>query len=123
AGSVAWQFEQKGVITVNGGNFDDIFMTAAEVGADDVQDDGEGAFTVTTPREQLAAVEQALTNAGYTVEDSELKWMAKNETQVATDKAMANLRLMSDLEELDDVQAVASNLMITDEAIEAFETA
>ncbi len=30
---------------------------------------------------------------------------------------------MNDLEELDDVQSVASNLLITDEALAAFETA
>ena len=39
------------------------------------------------------------------------------------EKAMANMRLMNDLEELDDVQSVASNLQITDEVIAAFETA
>jgi transcriptional/translational regulatory protein YebC/TACO1 len=36
---------------------------------------------------------------------------------------MANMRLMNELEELDDVQSVASNLQITDEVIAAFETA
>ncbi|MBK9749756.1 MAG: YebC/PmpR family DNA-binding transcriptional regulator [Chloroflexi bacterium] len=68
-------------------------------------------------------MEEALTAAGYTVENSELKWIAKNETEVSPDKAVANMRIMSNLEELDDVQAVASNLMITDAALEAFETA
>ena len=97
-------------------------MTAAEAGAEDVVDD-EGAITVVTPREALALVEEALTAAGYVVENSELKWIAKNETEVSPDKAVANMRIMSNLEELDDVQAVASNLMITDAALEAFETA
>lgn len=124
AGSVAWQFEQKGSIELAGDNldFDTVFMTAAEAGAEDVVDD-EGAITVITPREALAVVEEALTAAGYTVENSELKWIAKNETEVSPDKAAANMRIMSNLEELDDVQAVASNLMITDAALEAFETA
>ncbi len=45
------------------------------------------------------------------------------QTEVDTEKALTNLRLMSELEELDDVQAVASNLQITDELIAAFETA
>ncbi|MBK8028148.1 MAG: YebC/PmpR family DNA-binding transcriptional regulator [Anaerolineae bacterium] len=124
AGSVAWQFEQKGSIELAGDNldFDTVFMTAAEAGAEDVVDD-EGAITVVTPREALALVEEALTAAGYVVENSELKWIAKNETEVSPDKAVANMRIMSNLEELDDVQAVASNLMITDAALEAFETA
>lgn len=124
AGSVAWQFEQKGAIELAGDNldFDTVFMTAAEAGAEDVVDD-EGAITVYTPREALALVEEALTAAGYVVENSELKWIAKMETEVSPDKAAANMRIMSNLEELDDVQAVASNLMITDAALEAFETA
>jgi len=124
AGSVAWQFEQKGYLELEGDNlnFDEVFMTAAEVGAEDVVDD-EGAISVYTPREALAVVEEALTGAGYTVETSELRWFAKNETEVSADKAVANMKLMGNLEELDDVQGVASNLMITDEALEAFETA
>ena len=76
-----------------------------------------------TPRELFAAVESALTEGGYTVEDSELRWEAKNETAVATEKALQNMRLMSELEDLDDVQSVASNLAMTDEVIAAFETA
>jgi transcriptional/translational regulatory protein YebC/TACO1 len=83
----------------------------------------EATIIVYTPREQLAAVETALTNAGYEVEEGELRWEAKNEVALPVDKAMANMRLMNELEELDDVQTVASNLQITDEVIAAFETA
>lgn len=124
AGSVAWQFEQRGYILLAGDahDYDEVFMTAAEAGAEDVEND-EGAITVLTPRELLAAVESALTGAGYTVEDSGLRWEAKNETDVAADKALQNMRLIERLEELDDVQAVSSNLMITDELMAAFETA
>ena len=124
AGSVAWQFEQKGFITLagEGHDFDEVFMVAAEAGADDVVDE-DGVVTVYTPREMFGAVEQALTEAGYEIDESELRWEAKNETSVPTDKALQNMRLMSELEDLDDVQSVASNLAMTDEVIAAFETA
>jgi len=124
AGSVLWQFEQKGYIELEGDglDFDEVFMVAAEAGADDVADE-DGTIVVYTPRDMFGAVEQALDSAGYKIADSSLKWEAKNETDVAPDKAAQNLKLMSDLEELDDVQGVASNLMITDEALAAFETA
>lgn len=124
AGSVSWQFEQKGYIALTGDNldFDEVFMVAAEAGADDVVTEDD-VVAVYTPRELFAAVEGALTGAGYEVEDSELRWEAKNETALPVDKAMQNMRLMSDLEDLDDVRSVASNLQITDEVIEAFETA
>lgn len=124
SGSVSWQFEQKGYIELAGEDldFDEVFMVAAEAGAEDVVNE-DGTVVVYTPREMFGAVEQALSEGGYDVADSELRWVAKNETEVSVEKAMQNLRLMNELEELDDVQSVASNLLITDEALEAFETA
>ncbi|MBI5669784.1 MAG: YebC/PmpR family DNA-binding transcriptional regulator [Chloroflexi bacterium] len=124
AGSVSWQFEHKGYITLKGSNldFDTIFMVAAEAGADDVVDE-DGVIVVYTPRELFAAVEEALTNAGYEIDESELRWTAKNEVELPTEKALQNMRLQEALEELDDVQSVASNLLITDEVIAALETA
>ncbi|HEX2909112.1 MAG TPA: YebC/PmpR family DNA-binding transcriptional regulator [Phototrophicaceae bacterium] len=124
AGSVGWQFERKGFIALKGNklDFDEVFMVAAEAGADDVVDE-DGTIVVYTPRELFAAVEEALTNAKYEIEESELRWEAKNETEVGIDKAVQNMRLQEQLEELDDVQVVASNLLITDEVIAALETA
>lgn len=124
AGSVAWQFEKKGYIALQGDSldFDEVFMVAADAGADDVVN-AEGTVEVYTPREQFAAVEDALTKAGYEIDEAELRWEAKNETELPTEKAVQNMRLIDNLEELDDVEAVASNLMITDEVAAAFETA
>ena len=124
AGSVAWQFEKKGNITLKGDDldFDSVFLTAAEAGADDVVNE-DGTITVTTPREMLAAVENALIAAGYEVDESELRWQAKNETELPLEKALQNMRLLDQFEEADDVQSVASNLSITDEVIAAMQTA
>jgi YebC/PmpR family DNA-binding regulatory protein len=124
AGSVSWQFEKKGYITLKGDNldFDEVFMVAADAGADDVSNE-DGIITIYTPRELFAAVETALTEAGYTIDDAELRWEPNNETNVSVDKAVQNMKLLDTLEELDDVQSVASNLQITDEVMAAFETA
>jgi YebC/PmpR family DNA-binding regulatory protein len=124
AGSVAWQFTQKGYIKVKGDgvDFDELFLAAADAGADDVVEE-DGSFGVDTPREMLASVEQALTEAGYTVEESELYWKPNNETELSVDKAVANMKLHELLEELDDVQGVASNLQVNDAVMAALETA
>jgi YebC/PmpR family DNA-binding regulatory protein len=124
AGSVGWQFEKKGFITLAGEkiDFDSVFMTAADAGADDVADE-EGTIVVNTPREMFSAVETALTDNGYQIADAELRWEAKNESEIPVEKAVQNMRLMEQLEELDDVQGVASNLAITDDVIAALETA
>ena len=119
-GAVMWQFDQKGYITLKSqADFDTVFLEAAEAGAEDVVDE-DGVIAVYTARDDFAAVEQALTEAGYEFEDRELRWFPQNEVQVPTGKALQNLRLMEQLEDADDVQTVSSNLNITDEALAAF---
>ncbi len=120
-GAVMWQFDQKGFITLKGeADFDDVFLQAAEAGAEDVVDE-DGVMTVYTARDDYATVEQALAKAGYDFEDSELRWFPQNEIEVPKGKALQNMRLMEQLEEADDVQTVSSNLNITDEVLAAFE--
>ena len=121
-GAVLWQFDRKGYITIKGEiDFDDLFMEAAEAGAEDVVDD-DGIFTVYTPRDDFNTVESALSDAGYAFEDSELRWFPQNEIDVSKGKALQNMRLMEQLEESDDVQTVASNLNITDAVLAAYES-
>lgn len=121
-GAVVWQFDQKGYITLAGDvDFDEVFMEAAEAGADDVVEEDD-LIIVYTPRDEFSAVEQALTQAGYQFEDCELRWFPQNELDISKSKALQNMRLMEQLEESDDVQTVASNLSINDEALAAFES-
>jgi YebC/PmpR family DNA-binding regulatory protein len=122
AGSVAWQFERKGYIELKGDslNFEEVFMVAAEAGADDVVEE-DGKIIVYTPYEMFGAVEEALSSANYEIEEAELRWEAKNETELSSAKALQNMRLMEKLEELDDVQSVASNLMMSDAVLAEFE--
>ena len=124
AGSVTWQFDQKGYIAVKaaGANYEDVFMVAAEAGADDVQEEDD-IFAVYTPREDLARVAKALTDAGYTLEERELIWMAQNEISLDTQQALQVMNLIEKLEDLDDVQRVASNLSLTDEVTAALSAA
>lgn len=122
SGAVMWQFDQKGYLTIRGeADFDDVFMQAADAGADDVVEE-DGIIAVYTPRDGFGAVEQALTTAGFEFEDSELRWFPQNEVDVSSGKALQNMRLMEQLEESDDVQSVASNLNITDDVLAAFES-
>ena len=119
-GAVMWQFDQKGYITIRGeADFDDVFMQAADAGAEDVVEE-DGIIAVFTPRDDFATVEQALGAAGYEFEDSELRWFPQNEIEIPAGKALQNMRLMEQLEDSDDVQSVASNLNITDDVLAAF---
>ena len=121
-GAVMWQFDQKGFMIVRGEvDFDELFMEAADAGADDVVEE-DGIVTVYTPRDEFGTVEQALTQAGYEFDDCELRWFPQNEIETTTGKALQNIRLMEQLEESDDVQSVASNLNITDAVLAAYES-
>ncbi len=124
AGSVTWQFDQKGYISVNGAgvNYDDLFMIAADAGADDVQEEDEN-YSIYTPREELGAVAKALSEAKYKIEERELIWVPKNEVELSTQDSIQVMGMIEKLEELDDVQTVASNLGISDEVAAALETA
>ena len=119
-GAVMWQFDQRGYITLKGeADFDEVFMEAAEAGAEDVVDEA-GVIAVYTARDDFTAVENALTEAGYDIDDSELRWFPQNEVDVPTGKALQNMRLLEQLEDAEDVQTVSFNLNITDQVLAAF---
>lgn len=124
AGAVTWQFDKKGYIAVEAGgaDFDEVFLVAADAGADDIQNE-DGVFAIYTPRTELAAVANALRDAGYKLAESELIWVAQNEVDLETDQALQVMKLIERMEELDDVQSVASNLNINEELAEALEAA
>lgn len=124
SGAVTWQFEQKGYVAVvaEGADYDDVFLMAADAGADDVQEEDD-IFAIYTPREELAKVATALEAAGYTVQERELIWMPQNELELEKDQALQVMGLIEKLEDLDDVQTVASNLNLTDEVAEALAAA
>ena len=119
-GSVSWQFERRGVVVVaaEGVDEDELFMAAADGGADDIELDGS-VFQITSAPEQFAAVRGAVESAGFTVESSELMLVPK--TTIAVDdeaKARQVMRLVDALEENDDVQDVYANFDIPEQVLE-----
>jgi YebC/PmpR family DNA-binding regulatory protein len=120
-GSVSWQFERRGVVVVSadGVDEDELFMAAADGGADDIEQDGT-VFQITSAPEQFGTVRNAVEEAGFTVESSELMLVPK--TTVAVDdetKARQVMRLVDALEENDDVQDVYANFDIPEQVLEA----
>jgi len=117
-GSVAWQFEKRGVILVDGERYgEDDLMTAIEAGAEDVDEDGD-VLKVTTGPTELAAVRSALEDAGVAIESAELSMEPKSTVEVGEGEAPALLRLMDTLEDHDDVDSVNANFDVAEEVIE-----
>jgi YebC/PmpR family DNA-binding regulatory protein len=119
-GAVAWGFERRGSIVVDGTKYDeDTVMTAAiEAGADDVVQDGD-QFEVLTQPADFAAVRDALKASGIDLEQAELTMLPKNTVKLDESDARKTMKIMDALEDSDDVQEVYANFDIPEEILEA----
>ena len=118
-GSVAWNFETRGVINVDKTSLDeDTLMAAAlEAGATDVSDEGE-VFEVYTDPTELSTVAEALKTANVPYQSAEVQRVPKTFVKLNGDDARKVLRLVEALEDLDDVQRVSANFDIPDEILQ-----
>ena len=117
-GSVAWVFDKKGVIVVDGDRYseDDLFA-AIDAGAEDVSVD-ENVYEIVTAPEDLANVRQALVDAGVELESAEIAMQPKSTVDVPEDQVAQLMRLMDALEEHDDVSAVHANFNVDADVLE-----
>ncbi len=123
-GCVAWLFERKGYISIvpQDGEAEEVALMAIDAGADDVKLD-EDLVEIFTRLEDLQKVKQALTDAEVPIDSAELSWIPKSMVLLDEKATLQNMRLIDELEELDDVRQVYSNLEISDEAMTVYETA
>jgi YebC/PmpR family DNA-binding regulatory protein len=118
---VAWMFERKGLFLVSAGKVEEekLMEVALEAGADDLKREGD-TFHVTAPTDAFNAVSDALAAAGIEVESKQLTRIPANTVEVRdVETARSVLALMDALDDHDDVQSVAANFTIPDEAMAA----
>ncbi len=118
AGAVAWQFEQRGVVSVPraGSDPDEVALLAIDAGASDVETTTDPLEIYTEPSD-LESVQGTLAKAGVAIESAETTMIARQTMTVDVGRARQNLRLVEHLEDLEDVQRVTSNLELTDEIL------
>lgn len=119
-GAVSWQFDRKGSILLpkSAGAEDDVFLVAAEAGAEDLVDLGD-AWQVLTPPTDLHVVRTALEAAGLPVDSSDLVFQPTTTVPLADEQDVRKvLRLIEALEDHDDVQNVYANFDASDEVIQ-----
>jgi YebC/PmpR family DNA-binding regulatory protein len=123
-GCVAWLFERKGYISVvpSDGNAEDLALMAIDAGAEDVKI-YEDLVEVYTKMEDLQRVKDALAESEIEIDSAELSWVPKSTLQLDAKSTLQNMRLIDELEELEDVQEVYSNLDIDDSVLAAYEEA
>jgi YebC/PmpR family DNA-binding regulatory protein len=118
AGCVAWLFDQRGVIAVetDGKDPDEVALMAIDAGADDVRVEDGNVEVYTTPGE-VERVRDALGSQEIKVVSSETAMVPKTTLEADPRDALAVLKLMERLEDLDDVQRVYTNLEIRDDVL------
>lgn len=120
SGSVAYMFDNVGVLLYSPEHDEDSVMEAAlDAGAEDIIVADDGSIEVLTTAEDYVAVKQTMTDAGLEPEDSELTMRASTNAELGLDDAQKVLRLVDLLESSDDVQDVYYNAEIPEEAYEA----
>ena len=120
SGAVAWLFERRGIVLVDGdADEDELTLAAADGGADDIATDGS-SYTVVSAPEKLASVRDAIQAAGIEVESAELTLVPTTTIELEDESdAKKVLRLMDALEENDDVQDVHANFDIPERVLES----
>jgi YebC/PmpR family DNA-binding regulatory protein len=117
-GSVAWTFEKKGEVVVDGGRYgEDDLLPAIDAGAEDVAMDGDVWEIVTGPAE-LGAVRESLERAGVEIESAQLVQRPTTRTPVDDDRVGGLMRLIEALEDHDDMQAVHANFDVDADVLE-----
>jgi YebC/PmpR family DNA-binding regulatory protein len=117
-GSVAWIFEKKGAIVVDGSRYgEDDLILAIDAGAEDVREDGNQLRVLCDPHD-LSAVREALEGAGVEVESAGIATEPKSTVEVKGHDAERLLKLLDDLDEQDDVDEVFANFDIPEDVLE-----
>ena len=106
-GSVMFQFERKGV-NVIAEKGEDALMSALEAGAEDASEEEDGIEIITSASD-LMKVRNALKDAGLTINSAELQYVPKNYIPVEGDNAEKLEKLLSAVDDLDDVTNVYTN--------------
>jgi YebC/PmpR family DNA-binding regulatory protein len=123
-GCVAWMFDRKGLLAIPADQTDEesLMELALEAGADDVRR-ASNNFEVICDPESFTTVSEAIDAAGLKTEVRQLTRIPKDTVDLDADSANRVLKLMDALDDHDDVQNVAANFNIPDEALAAIEAA
>jgi YebC/PmpR family DNA-binding regulatory protein len=117
-GSVAWNFEKKGVVVLDGDRYsEDDVMPAIDAGAEDVQEEGDKLRILSEPTD-LTAVKAALEEAGVEIESATLATEPKSTVELEGHDAARMIDLLEVLDDQDDVDQVYANFDIPESVLE-----
>ena len=113
-GSVSYLFKKVGLINLEGNIEEEALMEVAiDAGAEDVVQNEDGSYEITTAWEEISSVNDVLVSAGYDLATSEVTMQAETTVSLGQEAAESMLKFLDALEEIDDVQKVYSNAAIS----------
>ncbi len=120
-GSLSYLFDRKGVFIIPKGDIDpdEFEMELIEAGAEDIELDAEGFFSVTTSMEDFGTMMKKLEDLGIEPESAELQRIPNDTKTLSLEDAQKIMKVIDLFEDDDDVQKVFHNLEMTDEMMEA----
>jgi len=118
AGCVAWQFDQRGILSIESENVDteELALQAIDAGAVDVVVESDMVLVYTEPSD-LEQVRETLESAGVTVSSAEVSKVPRATVELDARAEAQTLRLLEAIDELDEVQNVASNVEFSEEVL------
>jgi YebC/PmpR family DNA-binding regulatory protein len=121
SGCVAWLFDSRGVISIktNGRDTDELGLLAIDAGADDVTVEKD-YITVYTAPQKLEEVRINLERNDIPIESAEVTMVAKQTLDLDEKAAIQTLKMIDNLEELEEVRNVATNVNFSDAALNAY---
>ena len=122
SGSASWAFDQKGILRLAGdaATEDELFELAVGAGAEDLQLQDD-QWLITTARDGLEPVREALEQAGHENVEAKLERIPKNAKEVDLAAGKKLLGLFESLDDHDDVQNVFTDFELSEESLAALE--
>lgn len=114
AGCVAWMFKRRARVAVRAADEEELLLTSADVGADDVEAEEDGTFSVYGKPEELQSLRQSLIERGVQVVAAEFTYDPSMRAEVTGAEQEKLLGLLDALDEQDDVQDVFTNAEFSD---------
>lgn len=120
SGSVGFMFDRKGVIEypASAGDADSMFEAALEAGAENCESDEE-THEIICALEDFSTVRDGLSEKFGDAEESSLRWVPQTMNDLDAKTTESVIKLIEALDDLDDVQEVASNANFDDDILEA----
>lgn len=124
SGCVAWNFETKGVITLEVSDEprgEELGLIAIDAGAEDIDID-EGVLEIHTPPDKLQDVRQALADENVNLDSAQISMVPKTTVLLDSHAAEQTLKLLDHLEDLEDVQKAYTNADFPPEVLEKYQS-